>query len=312
MKKASKLEEYRILVENLINENQSNTIVDLKRLHDEELDKQYEVFYVETSEDKYILKNSREGYEPKIYETFFNTKEFAVPGYINKLTYTDNKVWFLLEYIEGQVFKEESLDSYCLAAEELAKIHARYLDIDFHDDVYSFVKNNTVKLLDTVEKLTVENKLLKWNTEIINMLEYTAKRFVNRPQTLIQGDLLPINIMKEKNSDIKLIDWEHAAIGCYSQDIGRLLGDFRDDKGKPWVNSDWEMKILTSYYKALCDRTPIEITWDEFLLDYNCSRLWNYAGIVLAHVFNKWHLTSWYHLNYDNLLKSIEIITDMI
>jgi len=52
-----------------------------------------------------------------------------VPKYYGKIKDLDDNIWFLLEYIDGKVFSDESLENYCNVATELAVIHSKFLNI---------------------------------------------------------------------------------------------------------------------------------------------------------------------------------------
>ncbi len=111
-----------------------------------------------------------------------------------------------------------------------------------------------------------------------------------------------------KDEKVIFIDWEFAAIGSYTQDIGRLLSDFKDKNVELWVKREWEQDILDSYFDAINNESILGLSRDEFLLDYKCSRLLNYAGIVFAHVLNNWDITDWYKLNFKNMVDSINML----
>ncbi len=52
-----------------------------------------------------------------------------MPKYYGKIKDLDDNIWFLLEYIDGKVFSDESLENYCNVATELAVIHSKFLNI---------------------------------------------------------------------------------------------------------------------------------------------------------------------------------------
>lgn len=92
-----------IISNNCLNEQ----ITEFQLIEDKDLNKKYDVYYVITNNDKYILKKSKCGYEAKIYETLFNKIDVAVPKYYGKTTDLESNTWFLLEYISGDSLLNE-------------------------------------------------------------------------------------------------------------------------------------------------------------------------------------------------------------
>jgi thiamine kinase-like enzyme len=307
MSRKHSIEDLKDIAKKLISNNHSSEyIIEFKRLEEKELNKKYDVYYIRTDKNKYILKKSQLGYEADIYETFFNDTDIAVPKYYGKVKDLDNNVWFLLEYIDGKAFSNESLESYCTAATELALMHSSFLNIKFDKHEYLFVRNENEVLINNINKIIEKhtNYELNWTKDILEALKSIADRLGKRPKTILENDLLPMNIMI-KDEKIKFIDWEFAAIGCYTLDIGRLLSDFRDSNGVNWVKSEWEQDILNAYFTAICKNGLPGLSREEFLLDYQCSRLINYARIVFAHILNNWEITDWYRLNFKSMVDII-------
>ncbi|MTI49513.1 MAG: hypothetical protein FH761_16900 [Firmicutes bacterium] len=301
------------IVDCLIYDYDSKDVIELKRLEDGELNKKYNVYFIRTKSNEYILKKSQNDYEAIIYEKFLREKSLPVPNYKGKIIADGGKTWFLLEFIEGKTLREGNLSTYCRVGNELAKLHCKFLNLDLRSKDYSKVKNNNEMLMDKLDEIEIlidKGKTKTLNIDTIKVLKLAAKRLRGQPQVLIHDDLLPINIINN-DKQIKFIDWEHACIGCYSQDIGRLLGDYKNDKGNLWVDSRWEEDILATYCQSLCDESSFEISWNEFKIDYNCSKLWNYANIVLAHIIKDWKLTKWYYLNYNSMIEQIEKLKEL-
>ncbi len=184
-----------------------------------------------------------------------------------------------------------------------------FFKVDQYNSEYKFLRNSNKRIEDKLLKICVMNTLERYNisNDVLKRLGSIIKIISNRPLTLIQNDLLPINIIKEKEK-IKIIDWEHGAIGCYTTDIGRLLGDFQNDKGNYWVNNEWEEEILKVYYMEISKNDDFMVTYKEFLFDYECSKLINYVGIIFAFVINGWEVTDWYKLNYEKMICQLEYL----
>lgn len=283
----------------ILQHNIGEDIKQFLQFEDKEFNKKYDVYYINTEKGKYIFKNCGLGHEGIIYELFSKYKVNCVPIYYGKIKDLNNNIWILLEYINGDTLTDKKLEDYSSAASELGELHSKFLNTEKELDI----KSNIQKRIDRADRIIEKhnNGEIDWDEEIIRNLKFTAHRFENRPKTIIQDDLLPINIMTEQGK-IKFIDWEYACIGCYSEDIGRLLGDFRNSRGKHWVNNQWEEQILRCYYKSICNNGLENLTWDEFMLDFQCSKLWNYADIVYSHIINDWECGEWYELNYKNMM----------
>lgn len=294
-----------IISNNCLNEQ----ITKFQLIEDKDLNKKYDVYYVITNNDKYIFKKSKCGYEAKIYETLFNKIDVAVPKYYGKTTDLESNTWFLLEYISGDSFLNESLENYCNVATQLAIIHSKFINIVNISEKYEFLRNKNENIINKINGVIERNKNYKahLSDDILNGLKYIANRLSKSPNTIIQNDLLPINIISNHGKPF-VIDWEVSAIGCYADDIGRLLGDFKNDAGEKWVSSEWENAILKSYFSTLSRTSVINLSMDEFLLDYQCSKVLNYAEIVFAHILNDWDFTDWYKLNFEAMVNGLNEI----
>lgn len=295
----------------ILHNNTDETILKFKQIEDKELSKKYDAYFIETSSNKYVLKKSE--YEANIYEMLLNDEDIAVPKYYGKTKILDNSTWFLLEYIDGKVFINEDLENYCNAAYELAVLHSKFMGLSINKKEYSFVNDSDEKISVKLNKIIEKHMKyeLNWSKGTLRILEYAIKRLNKRPRTLIENDLLPINIMIS-DKQIKIIDWGNAAVGIYTQDIGRLLSDFKDEKGTYWVNNKWEQDILKVYFEGIKKNSLLELLMDEFMMDFNCSRLLNYAGIVFAHILNNWDASDWYKLNFKGMVNAISKIEKYI
>lgn len=72
------------------------------------------------------------------------------------------------------------------------------------------------------------------------------------------------------------------------------MGDIRDEKERYWVKPTWKQPILKAYYDALQLQN---LEWKDFVLDFDCACIWNYAEIIIAHLRNDWEHSAWYHAN---------------
>lgn len=74
------------------------------------------------------------------------------------------------------------------------------------------------------------------------------------------------------------------------------------------LNKEYEINILDAYYIEVSNNDFYKINRDEFEIDVQCSKIMNYAGIVLAHIVNGWDNTEWYKLNLKNMIKGVKEI----
>ncbi len=266
----------------------------VRQFYSTEYDREYDVYVIQSASKKIVLKKTLDQNEINVYGVLKNITHNIVPNiyFIDK---EHHNLWIAMEYIEE---KNSNIDrsGVKLLVKKLANIHSLY-------------GGNTKELTNlnqwTRKKDEELNKLADANItqKQINIIKESQEILKKSKSTLIHGDLIPLNIIVSFEEDIKIIDWETGKRGPYILDIGRLLGDY--NKTKPWINVEWENDILKTYYDSL-DKDLFNMTYKQFLLEYQCSKLNNYLGIVSAHINKKWDRTEWYQLNLAQLNKSIQ------
>lgn len=201
------------------------------------------------------------------------------------------------------------MENYCTAATQLAIIHSKFINTANINEKYDFLRNKNEIIINKLNKVIEKNKNFNshLSDDIFNGLKCITNRLSKSPNTIIQNDLIPINIISNYRKPV-FIDWEVLAIGCYTDDIGRLLGDFKNENGEKWVSSEWEDAIVKAYFTTLSRTSVIDLSMDEFLLDYQCSKVLNYTEIVLAHILNDWDFTDWYNLNFEAMNNGLKDI----
>lgn len=70
---------------------------------------------------------------------------------------------------------------------------------------------------------------------------------------LCHNDFFPLNLLKNKNGELSLIDWEYAGMADYSQDIGTFI-----------VCSELDDKSADSLISYYCDETPSKLKIAHF------------------------------------------------
>lgn len=268
----------------------NSSITKVEQIKDPMLpDKVYDVYRISTEANKeYILKLDRRGYEYMVYKQLFETKRLPVPSCFETIG-TDSGSWMLISDVGNQTLVKGELDQYLSAARSLATLHSQLAEevINKHE----FLRNKANKIATNLGYLKDDKEL---PSEIVNSIIMAGERLLKRPFTVIHDDLIPINMIVD-NNEVFFIDWELASYGCYAHDLGRLLGDLKDDKEEHWVNPSWKQSILKAYYDAIQLEDKLE--WKDFALDFDCACIWNYAEIVIAHLRNDWERSPWYHAN---------------
>lgn len=272
----------------------------VKQFYSEEYERIYDVFVLQSSKIKIVLKQVVDLNEVNSYKLFEHYNGRIAPK-IHFIEKQDDNIWVAMEYIEE---KTSPLDksSIFLLVKKLAEIH-------------SFYGNNDKRLSDIRQwKIRVDEELDNLQDEdfpqhYINTIKKSQKILDNARTTFTHGDLIPLNFVVSNDDDVKIIDWETGRNGPYILDLGRLLGDF--NKTTPWINEVWENDIIKTYYDSL-DQEVFKLTYERFLLEYECAKLSNYLGIVSAHKTRDWDKTKWYELNLEQLFKSIEKLETLL
>lgn len=252
-------------------------------------EKVYDVYRIYTKDNKdYILKLDSQGYEYMVYKYVFSKKDLPVPLCLQTVEIDGGK-WMLISHVGSQDLMNAGLNQYLVAVRCLATIHSQLAKEELSKHV--FLRNKATKISMMLDYFKDNNKL---SSEVNERILEAGERLLKRPVTIIHGDLLPINVIVN-NGEVYYIDWEVASVGCYAHDLGRLLGDIRDEKTRYWINPSWKQPILKAYFDTLELKDKVE--WEDFVLDFDCACIWNCAEIVFAHLKNDWELTPWYHAN---------------
>ncbi len=265
----------------------------VKQFYSEEYEREYDVFVIQSNKIKIVLKKAIDQNEINSYKLLeYYDKRIAPKIYF--IEKEEDNIWIAMEYIDE---KTSPLDksSVVLLVKKLADIH-------------SFFGNNNKELSNIKQWKKREDgeidKLLDndFTQHYINTIKKSQKILGNSRTTFTHGDLIPINFVVSYDDDVKIIDWETSKNGPYILDLGRLLGDF--NKTIPWINEAWENDIIKIYYDSI-NQEIFKLTYERFLLEYECAKLNNYLGIVSAHKTRNWDRTKWYKLNLNQLIISI-------
>jgi len=266
----------------------TDNIIDISRYYNKEYNREYSVFKVTTKNNSLVLKKTKIN-EINVYKLLKKIGNNFIPSiysYIEDM----NEYWICLE----EIFPYNPLTNKEVAiklVKTLAQLHGSYITIKDPNEVASITKwvKKSTEILDYIEVEKESFKIAKRALQVIN----------NNIYTLIHGDMIPLNVIADKNS-IKLIDWENGKIAPYILDLGRLLGDYNIDK--PWLDQSWEKDLLTIYYTEFKKIGDVTITYEKFYIDYICEKFINYAEIVVAYKKRKWDIDDWYHLNMNLMI----------
>lgn len=265
----------------------------VKQFYSEEYEREYDVFVIQSNKIKIVLKKAIDQNEINSYKLLEYYGQSIVPK-IYFMEKEEDNTWIAMEYVDE---KTSPLDksSVELLVKKLANIHSFY---EKNDKRLSNIKQWEKREDEEIDKLLDDD----FTQHYINTIKKSQKILSNSKTTFTHGDLIPLNFVVSYDDDVKIIDWETGKNGPYILDLGRLLGDF--NKTIPWINASWENDIIKTYYDSI-NQEIFKVTYERFLLEYECAKLSNYLGIVSAHKIRKWERTKWYKLNLDQLIISI-------
>ncbi len=272
----------------------------VKQFYSEEYEREYDVFVIQSNKIKIVLKKAIDQNEINSYKLLEYYENRIVPK-IYFIEKEEDNIWIAMEYIDE---KTSPLDksSVELLVKKLANIHSFFGN---NDKGLSNIKQWEKREDGEIDKL-LDNDLTQ---HYINTIKKSQKILGNSRTTFTHGDLIPLNFVVSYDGDVKVIDWETGRNGPYILDLGRLLGDF--NKTIPWINEAWENDIIKIYYDSI-NQEIFKLTYERFLLEYECAKLNNYLGIVSAHKTRNWDKTKWYKLNLNQLIKSIEKLETLL
>lgn len=311
------------------------TVERIKRIVDPVLDKKYEVYQVQTSlGNRYMLKHIKKEQELLVYSTLFSNYDVPVPHFYGDIEGSDRSHWVFGQWVEGRELVHGDVTDYYSTVSALADLH--WTMSTRSQEPSSFLDDTNNWIFDELAWINEQNKRMPFSDHLIAVLQHSALLIAQRPKTVIHNDLLPINVIISANRNATIIDWGQVAYGFYAFDLGRLLGDLRNEQGSYWVVPTLWESILSVYWKRLMEhrlfcskgtifdechtfsgerRSAIEnhklvcfdqITWDELLVDFHYGRLWNYAGIVFAHWKRDWPKSRWYKINLHAMEETAE------
>lgn len=140
--------------------------------------------------------------------------------------------WSILERVDGEhPFTLNNEDAYKLGqtiTEIRKRVNSSYLDKgDWRSFVEERIKGSLEIAYDSLHsniknRIDSINNLLEKNKQIGEQLDAL-------PVGIVHGDVTPLNLIRKKNSDFCLIDWEHPRLGSIVWDITNIRKAFRLD-----------------------------------------------------------------------------------
>lgn len=255
-------------------------------------DRQYDVYQIKSDIGALILKRTEDHDEIKAYGVL---KKLAT-GHEPQVYFVETgekESWIAMEEIANGHGDFELSDVKSLVM-GLAEIHGGFVALK---EDFSELRRWKPYATDVLCGADIQQ-------EQVDTITKSQERLKNGFQTLIHGDMIPLNALRTENS-VRILDWDTGKIGPYILDLGRLLGDFNVDI--PWVDPTWESDVLQAYHFTLSQK-GFHFAYEELYLDFLCAKLHNYLGIVLSHLRNGLEKTAWYDLNLREMKKAIQSI----
>lgn len=253
--------------------NQEEDVLTVEAFIDEELDKTYNTYLLTSSyNNKFIMKKSDNLQEKQVYKYAFTNDKFNVPIYygdIEQNTEDSMEIYMLLQYIEGEDLRKATLKQLRNAVIELAKIHRHFLETRLEVKVEYDFDRKLSNILKRDEKALSKKESLMFN-KFYRVYQMYVERCKQAPKTLINDDLLPINILANETSST-IIDWGYAHISPYMLDIARLVCH-EYEKDKFFIPQEFHKELEELYYQEMCKSSKFNVSYEQYLVDIKLAK----------------------------------------
>jgi hypothetical protein len=234
----------------------------------EEDGNEYEVWLVDTGDNRYVLKKAK-GLETECYKGFFRERKSYVPAFLGSAEY-DGDEFILLEHCQGETLRLSEPEMLMKAVDALSAMQNEFWQRDDLSDCAV-----------TMERAlrSVEERGRYLGSEL---LEKAYGRFTDVykkvPRTLCHEDLLPINVLVGERA--VLIDWEYGGILPYLSSFARLIAHGREDKDAYFFMKDSDRDAAIRYFY---ERVPGRhgIAYEEYLRDLEHFLFYEYCEWVM-------------------------------
>ena len=250
------------------------TITQLKHEEDDEL---YQVWRIDTHNERYILKEAK-GDERYIYATISGICKNSVPKIYQAVT-ADEKTYLLMEYIEGEDLCHSDRKKLTLALDSLIALQRETWEMQEIDGLENSFEKSFARRKNRGEYLN--------DTLLEEAYEKFLTVYQSTPKTICHDDLLPFNIIVA-DQNAYLIDWEIGGMLPYPTSFARLIAHTQEDENSLFYMTETDKRFAIDYYY---DRFLKEkgILYEEWLHTLEYFLFYEYCEWVF--VGNKYQAT---------------------
>lgn len=241
------------------------TITQLKHEEDNE---PYQVWRIDTDNTSYILKEAKEN-EVEIYQSILTPLKDSIPTIYQTIA-TEDKIYLLMEYIEGEDLCKCNRKKLTKALDALISLQQKTWESNFH------------KYKSGQDFLKRQNRGKYLNDSLLeDVYGRFLKIYQSLPRALCHDDLLPFNIIASEHKAV-LIDWETGGILPYPTPFARLIAHTDDNADAMFYMTNTDKNFAIDYYydRLLKDKGITYTNWRntlEYFLFYEYCE-WVYVG----------------------------------
>ena len=270
-----------------VNKIKNLNILDINQIQNEEGSGYYNVWKVVTLDSKYILKQCTENE----LNNYNNLKSSCIPKFYGYTKYY-NKIYILLEYIDGSDFRNGSLDKNIIGLDTIIEVQKAYLNKEIElSDSFEDELNRINKRFDYLLDERLKNKY----NEFIEVYKTSIK-------TVCHNDLLPFNMIISNNKAY-LIDLENVGYLPYLTMFSRFIAHYKEETGYLfYLEENIKQELIKYYYDNFVKL--LNISYEDFLYDLELFLFFEYTEWI--YVYNKYNLKKderyYYYLSKANEL----------
>lgn len=257
----------------------------------EEDGSQYEVWYVSSGSERYVLKKAKE-YEKAVYTAFFSGISRAVPKCYGFVSYKADD-YFLMEYAEGNTLCKCTRDMLIKTLNSLIFLQDIYWDNREKADIgFTFEESLPGRIR--------RGNCLK-DAASQNAFQLYLERYSAIPKTLCHDDLLPFNVLVSEQK-ATLIDWEYAGILPYLSSLARLIAHGQENTNALfYMREDDKQFAIRYYYENLVRKKGIR--WADYHRDIKLFLLFEYCEWIMLD--SRPELSAYYKNAVKELVQSL-------
>ena len=276
-----------LTIKKIIQKIKKINIQDIIKLKNEEGNGYYNVWKVVTLDSNYILKQTTE----KELNNYNNLKSSCIPNFYGYTKYY-NKIYILLEYIDGSDLRNGSLYKNIIGLDTIIEVQKAYLNKEIElSDTFEGELNRINKRLDYLLDERLQNKY----NEFIKVYKTSIK-------TVCHNDLLPFNMIISNNKAY-LIDLENVGYLPYLTMFSRFIAHYKEEEGYLfYLEENIKQCLIKYYYDNFV--SLLNISYEDFLYDLELFLFFEYTEWI--YVYNKFNLKKdekyYYYLSKANEL----------